>query len=178
MMDHSNSFCGSPKDPFRCSIATTSLRLPRLTHTQTFSEEFGRNLPTGIITTSTAVDLTWQVSWDAALQCDDSTDSAIPENRRGRTPDRVEYAHCPSGSSAGSRASSASSVRSIIDQCLGWAQGERLRSGSRESVSRSLFHEHSPFYGELSRAQPRGGVHKCECCPKKRKSFDTEDDLR
>lgn len=91
---------------------------------------------------------------------------------RGRTPERT----------AGSRASSSSSVRTMIDERLEWAHQDRVRSASRRnSVQQSPFHEHSPFYAEFAAGakptQTSPGVYICECCPKKPKEFNTQNGL-
>lgn len=71
---------------------------------------------------------------------------------RGRTLQRAEpstYTHRPS---PGSRASSVSSARSMLDDCLERAHNDRLQSQSRErSAPPSPFQEHSPFYEEYAR---------------------------
>jgi hypothetical protein len=103
--------------------------------------------------------------------------------RRGRTPEREERWGSSDSTPTGSRASSASSARSMIDERLEWAHQDRLRSASRgNSIPPSPFHENSPFYAEFGRSlnlapQPRL-AYKCECCPKYPKKFDTLSGLR
>jgi hypothetical protein len=70
---------------------------------------------------------------------------------RGRTAQRVEYARHSPGTHAVSRASSGSSVRSMIDERLEWAYQDRMRSASRDRpVPESPFRKYSPFYAEFS----------------------------
>jgi hypothetical protein len=71
---------------------------------------------------------------------------------RGRTQKRVEHTHSFSRPRPESRASSASSARSMIDDRLEWAQQDRERSASRApSLPPSPFCENSPFHAEHAR---------------------------
>jgi hypothetical protein len=102
---------------------------------------------------------------------------------RGRTPERAERSPYSQSSPDSSRASSSSSVRTMIDERLEWAHQDRVRAvGRNNPVQQSPFHRHSPFYSEFanekSLAPVSHGMFVCECCPKKPKKFDTEDDLR
>lgn len=77
-------------------------------------------------------------------------DLVFDEHSRGRTPQKVEHTHHSPGTRPVSRAGSASSARSMIDERLEWAHQDRMRSASRDrSVPRSPFHENSPFYAEF-----------------------------
>jgi hypothetical protein len=102
---------------------------------------------------------------------------------RGRTPERDVSHAMSNGTPYDSRASSASSARSMIDECMERAHQNRMRSASREnSIPQSPFHESSPFYAEFTRnlnlaSQPRI-IYECKCCPKKPKTFDAKDELR
>ena len=71
---------------------------------------------------------------------------------RGRTLQRIAHTNYSPQTRPVSRAGSASSARSMIDERLEWAHQDRLRSASRDrSAPPSPFHEHSPFYTEFSR---------------------------
>lgn len=71
---------------------------------------------------------------------------------RGRTLQRTAHTIYSPQTRPVSRAGSASSARSMIDERLEWAHQDRVRSASRDrSVSPSPFHEHSPFYAEFSK---------------------------
>jgi hypothetical protein len=102
---------------------------------------------------------------------------------RGRTPEREERWGSSGSMLTGSRASSASSVRSMIDERLEWAHQHRMRSASRDnSIPPSPFRENSPFYAEFGRSsnlapEPRL-AYECECCPKDTKRFATESEPR
>lgn len=75
------------------------------------------------------------------------------EHSRGRTLQRIAHTHHSPRTHPVSRASSASSARSMIDERLEWAHHDRMRSASRDrSMPPSPFHEHSPFYAEFSKS--------------------------
>lgn len=79
-------------------------------------------------------------------------DLGFDEPSRGRTPQRTEHTHHSPGTRPVSRAGSASSARSMIDERLEWAHQDRMRSASRDrSAPPSPFHENSPFYAEFAR---------------------------
>jgi hypothetical protein len=89
---------------------------------------------------------------------------------RGRTPEREEWRGSSGGIPYGSRGSSASSARSMIDERMEWAHQDRMRSASRDdSIPPSPFHGNSPFYAEIARnsslASQHGHFYKCDCCP-------------
>jgi len=70
---------------------------------------------------------------------------------RGRTPERIEYSPYDRHSPANSRASSSSSVRTMIDERLEWAHQDRMRTNSRgRPVQQSPFNQHSPFYADFA----------------------------
>jgi hypothetical protein len=101
-------------------------------------------------------DLCASITQNDTIPTADSTDDeqsfAPPRHGRGRTSQRAEHAHSSSRPLAGSRASSASSVRSMIDERLEWAQQHRVRSASRDRpLPPSPFQEHSPFFAEYAR---------------------------
>jgi hypothetical protein len=115
---------------------------------------------------------------------DDEYDfTSIETHDRGRTPERDEWPGKSIRTRCGSRTSSTSSARSMINERMEWAHQDRMRSASRDnSFPPSPFLESSPFYSDFDKSlslatQPRV-IHKCECCPKKPKMFDTEDELR
>jgi hypothetical protein len=108
------------------------------------------------------------------------TDGDDDFQARGRTPEREVCSP-----RAGSRASSSSSVRSMIDERLEWAHQDRIRSASRRgSVQKSPSPEHSPFYAEYSGAwnvpEPPSSIGRyiCECCPEMPRRFHTLYDPR
>lgn len=101
---------------------------------------------------------------------------------RGRTPERIDRSPSNRSSPNSSRASSSSSVRTMIDERLEWAHRDRLRSVSRgRPVQQSPFNERSPFYAEYARDKRRPPIRHstflCECCPEEPKEFDTEVEL-
>lgn len=76
-------------------------------------------------------------------------DAMYPTRARGRTPTRDSDSQSGDLSPSSSRASSMSSVRSVIDERMEWAHQERMRSASRKPPPlRPPFCEHSPFYAE------------------------------
>lgn len=80
-----------------------------------------------------------------------NNDLGFDEPSRGRTPQRVEHTRYSPGTRPVSRAGSASSARSLIDERLEWAHQDRMRSASRDrSAPPSPFHENSPFYAEFA----------------------------
>jgi uncharacterized Zn-finger protein len=82
----------------------------------------------------------------------DEQSFATPGYGRGRTSQRDGHAHSSSQPLAGSRASSTSSVRSMIDERLEWAHQDRVRSASRDRLlPPSPFQEYSPFFAEYAR---------------------------
>ena len=102
---------------------------------------------------------------------------------RGRTSERPGYSPYDRRSPASSRASSSSSIRTMIDERLEWAHQDRMRSfGQDDPIKQSPFHEYSPFYTGLANGKALEsatcGLLLCDCCPKKPKSFETEDNLR
>jgi hypothetical protein len=114
---------------------------------------------------------------------------------RGRTPERSperspsrssESSDCfPYGrrSPGRSRATSSSSVRSMIDERLEWAHQDRMRSVSRSSpIQQSPFHEHSLYYAEYAEGKGLTPASRsryvCECCPESPHVFNTEGKLR
>lgn len=79
-------------------------------------------------------------------------DLGFDEYSRGRTPHRVEHTIYSPQIRPASRAGSASSARSMIEERLEWAHQDRMRSASRDrSAPPSPFHEHSPFHAEHAR---------------------------
>lgn len=104
---------------------------------------------------------------------------------RGRTPERADHSPCNSRccrSLGSSRASSSSSVRTMIDERLEWAHQDRMRSASQaRPVQQSPFNEYSPFYAEYGKDKGRVPLRRftfvCECCPEEPKEFDNDEDL-
>lgn len=102
---------------------------------------------------------------------------------RGRTPERIDHSPYDRRSPDSSRASSSSSVRTMIDERLEWAHQDRMRSVSRSRpVQPSPFNERSPFYAEHAKFERRSPLRDstflCKCCPEEQKEFDTEVELR
>jgi hypothetical protein len=109
-------------------------------------------------------------------------DPVVPETSRGRSRERVDRTLHHRQAPFASRASSASSVRSMIDERLEWAQQDRMRSASRnQSPPESPFHQHSPFYADFAKVSgPKYlpySVYTCECCPADPQSFNTRESL-
>jgi hypothetical protein len=101
---------------------------------------------------------------------------------RGRTPERIDRSPSNRSSPNSSRASSSSSVRTMIDERLEWAHQDRMRSVSRSRpVQQSPFNERSPFYAEYARdrRQPplRHSTFLCKCCAEDPKEFNTAVEL-
>jgi hypothetical protein len=114
---------------------------------------------------------------------DDGFNYTTSNAGRGRTSRREEHVQSPSRAIPLSRASSTSSVRSMIDERLEWAHQDRVRSASRGSaVPQSPFNEHSPYHADYARelklARQDHGVYDCDCCPKDTEGLNDGEDLK
>jgi hypothetical protein len=124
-------------------------------------------------------------SWarrDSGPYVDEGVSLATLDFSRGRTQQRFEHNNSFPRPRPESRASSASSARSMIDDRLEWAHHDRERSASRApSLPPSPFCDNSPFHVEYARhssmAAPPRPTYVCNCCPGTPELFHTAHDL-
>lgn len=103
--------------------------------------------------------------------------SSVPSSATSYASGRVSPGGVSPGGDTELRSAASYSSNQSINPSPNMAQHQRTFSESTQGGTRKQSTDSTPHSrnGSVSQAQ---GVYMCECCPKKPKKFDTEDELR